>query len=226
MKIGASCLSQAFKPAGETPSGSEAFLVFSFLKTRLTSSTQTINTGQMAGRGWQEVLVYVWSADQSGCGVWDWEVSFNVYILWYVHDKCTPVPVPLLHRCYSCNLWVQAAQVSLSLVIVDLSHIEELQLNTAYLPEGAITHCWTAKRSVMKQDKNTRMKHDPWPQTAHTSLIPMLTHFLCHVFWQKMTLDYIHVILLDKNWCYPKGLKWLTICHRPVWMHQMHCILF
>lgn len=52
-----------------------------------------------------------------------------------------PVPVPLLHRCYSCNLWVQAAQVSLSLVIVDLSHIEEPQLNTAYLPEGAITHC-------------------------------------------------------------------------------------
>lgn len=130
-----------------------------------------------------------------------------------------PVPVPLLHRCYSCNLWAQAVQVSLSLVIVDLSHIEELQLNTAYLPEGAITHCWAAKRSVMKQDKNTRMKHAPWPQTAHTSLIPMLTHFLCHVFWQKMTLDYINVILLDKNWCYPKGLKWLTISHRPVRIH-------
>ncbi len=118
--------------------------------------------------------------------------------------KTPPVPVPLLHRCCSCNSWAQAAQASLSLAIVDLSHIE-LQLNTAYLPEGAITHCWTAKCSVMKQDKNTRMKHAPWPQTAHTSLIPVLTHFLCHIFWQKMPPDYIRVMLMDKSGIIPKG---------------------
>ncbi len=45
VKMGASWSAQIFKQAGETPSGPEAFLDFCFLKTQLTSSTQTLSTG-------------------------------------------------------------------------------------------------------------------------------------------------------------------------------------
>ncbi len=149
---------------------------------------------------------------------------FKIYILWYAHDKNTPCscspPPPLL------QLQLVGPGSTSEPVTDDSGFISYRTPAKHYLPEGAITHCWTAKCSVMKQDKNTRMKHAPWPQTAHTSLIPVLTHFLCHIFWQKMPPDYIRVMLMDKKWCYPKGLKWLTICHRPVWMHQMHCGLF
>ncbi len=36
---------------GEIPSGPKAFLDFCFLKTRLTSSTQTLSAGRMVGEG-------------------------------------------------------------------------------------------------------------------------------------------------------------------------------
>ena len=49
VKTGASWSAQAFKQADEMPSGPEAFLVFCFLKARLTSSTQTLSSGWLAG---------------------------------------------------------------------------------------------------------------------------------------------------------------------------------
>ncbi len=45
VKMGASRSAQSFKQAGETPSGPEAFLDFCFLKTRLSSSIQTLSAG-------------------------------------------------------------------------------------------------------------------------------------------------------------------------------------
>lgn len=51
VKTGASWSAQAFRQADEMPSGPEAFLVFCFLKTRLTSSTQTLSLGWMTEGG-------------------------------------------------------------------------------------------------------------------------------------------------------------------------------
>ncbi len=48
VKMGASWSAQTFRQAGEIPSDPEAFC---FLKTRFTSSTQTLNTGRMVGEG-------------------------------------------------------------------------------------------------------------------------------------------------------------------------------
>ncbi len=50
-KDGASWSAQTFRQAGEIPSGPEAFLDFCFLKTRFTSSTQTLNAGRVVGEG-------------------------------------------------------------------------------------------------------------------------------------------------------------------------------
>ncbi len=51
VKMGASWSAQTFRQAGEIPSGPETFLDFCFLKTRFTSSTQTLNAGRMVGEG-------------------------------------------------------------------------------------------------------------------------------------------------------------------------------
>ncbi len=47
----ASWSAQTSRQAGEIPSGPEAFLDFRFLKTRFTSSTQTLSAGRMVGEG-------------------------------------------------------------------------------------------------------------------------------------------------------------------------------
>ncbi len=49
VKMGASWSAQTFRQAGEIPSGPGAFLDFCFLKTRFTSSTQTLSTGWVVG---------------------------------------------------------------------------------------------------------------------------------------------------------------------------------
>ncbi len=52
VKMGASwSAAQTFKQTGEIPSGLEAFLDFSYLKTRFTSATQTLSAGRMVGGG-------------------------------------------------------------------------------------------------------------------------------------------------------------------------------
>ncbi len=51
VKMGASWSAQTFSQAGEILSGPEAFLDFCFLKTRFTSSTQTLSAGKMVGEG-------------------------------------------------------------------------------------------------------------------------------------------------------------------------------
>ncbi len=50
-KMGASWSARTFRQAGEILSGPEAFLDFCFLKTRFTSSTQTLSAGRMVGEG-------------------------------------------------------------------------------------------------------------------------------------------------------------------------------
>ncbi len=60
VKMGASWSAQTFRPAGEIPSGPEAILDFCFLKTRFTSSTQTLSADRMVGEGGRE----------GGCGGW------------------------------------------------------------------------------------------------------------------------------------------------------------
>ncbi len=45
VNMGTSWSAHTFRQAGEIPSGLEAFLDFCFLKTRFTSSTQTLSTG-------------------------------------------------------------------------------------------------------------------------------------------------------------------------------------
>ncbi len=51
VKMGAIWSELTFRQAGEIPSGPEAFLDFCSLKTRFTSSTQTLNAGRVVGEG-------------------------------------------------------------------------------------------------------------------------------------------------------------------------------
>ncbi len=53
-KDGGSWSAQTFRQTGEILSGPEAFLDFCFLKTRFTSSTQTLRAGRMVGKGGRE----------------------------------------------------------------------------------------------------------------------------------------------------------------------------
>ncbi len=101
-KYGGSWSAQTFRQAGEIPSGPEAFLAFCFLKTRFTSSTQTLSAGRMvveggsgvAARGawWMcEVQIRVGAGCQSGLfklAVKDFQIISQLLILHRLWGRC------------------------------------------------------------------------------------------------------------------------------------------